>query len=111
MPQLTGRALLNDSRHTKSTAFTRDERERYGLRGLLPYNVADPQTQKTRVLANLRRKTSDIERYVMLNALLERNQTLFYRTLIDNIEELMPLVYTPTVGQACKEFANIFRKA
>jgi len=107
---LRGRALLNDSRHTRSTAFTRAERDRFGLRGLLPYNVSDLHTQQSRVLANLRRKPSDIERYVQLNALLERNQTLYYRTLIDNIEELLPLVYTPTVGQACKQFAHIFRK-
>eukprot|EP00439_Symbiodinium_sp_Y106_P088410 s1_g946.t1 len=63
-----------------------------------------------RVLANMRRKAYDIERYIFLTALQERNQTLFYRTLIDHIEEIMPLIYTPTVGQACKEFAHIFRK-
>ncbi len=106
----TGRQLLNDVALTKSTAFTRREREELRLRGLLPYSVADMAMQEVRVLENLRRKEFDIERYIFLSALQERNQTLFYRTLIDNIEEIMPLIYTPTVGQACKEFAHIFRK-
>ncbi len=110
MIQVKGRSLLNDRVRTKSTAFTHDEREQLGLRGLLPYNVSDLETQKMRVLANMRRKAFDIERYIFLTALQERNQNLFYRTLIDHIEEIMPLIYTPTVGQACKEFAHIFRK-
>lgn len=110
MKQLTGKALLNDSVHTKSTAFTRKERDQYGLRGLLPYDVADINKQKERVLGSMRCKTSDIEKYIFLNSLLERNQRLFYRIMIDHIEEILPLVYTPTVGEACKEFAHIFRK-
>lgn len=110
MRQALGRSLLNDRTRTKSTAFSREERDALGLRGLLPYNVSDLETQKRRVLENMRRKAFDIERYIFLTALQERNQTLFYRTLIDHIEEIMPLIYTPTVGQACKEFAHIFRK-
>lgn len=110
MRQALGRSLLNDRTRTKSTAFSREERDALGLRGLLPYNVSDLETQKMRVLENMRRKAFDIERYIFLTALQERNQTLFYRTLIDHIEEIMPLIYTPTVGQACKEFAHIFRK-
>lgn len=107
----SGQDILKDSARNKSTAFSRQEREQFGLRGLLPYAVADLETQKMRALENMRRKAYDIEKYIFLNALLERNQVLFYRTLIDNIEELMPLIYTPTVGQACKEFAQIFRRA
>lgn len=110
MTQITGRPLLNDRVRTKSTAFSRKERDALGLRGLVPYNVADLETQKRRVLENMRRKEHDIERYIFLTALQERNQTLFYRTVIDHIEEVMPLIYTPTVGQACREFAHIFRK-
>jgi malate dehydrogenase (oxaloacetate-decarboxylating)(NADP+) len=110
MTQVTGRPLLNDRVRTKSTAFSREERDALGLRGLVPYNVADLETQKRRVLENMRRKEHDIERYIFLTALQERNQTLFYRTVIDHIEEVMPLIYTPTVGQACREFAHIFRK-
>lgn len=110
MKNLYGKALLVDPAFTKSTAFTREERERYGLRGLLPYDVATINKQIERVLGSVRCKSSAIEKYIFLNALLERNQRLFYRTMIDHIEEIMPLVYTPTVGEACKEFAHIFRK-
>tara|TARA_R110002073_G_scaffold321961_1_gene498311 strand:+ start:1831 stop:3441 length:1611 start_codon:yes stop_codon:yes gene_type:complete len=110
MKVLRGKALLDDPAQTKSTAFTRDERANYGLRGLLPYKVADIGKQKERVLGNMRRKSNDIEKYIFLITLLERNQRLFYRIMIDHIEEIMPLVYTPTVGEACKEFAHIFRK-
>ena len=110
MGTLRGKALLDDSAQTKLSAFTREEREKYGLRGLLPYSVAEISTQKMRVLGNLRRKNNDIEKYIFLSSLLERNQRLFYRTMIDHIEEVMPLVYTPTVGEACKSFAHIIRK-
>jgi len=106
-----GKALLNDPAVNKSTAFTREERDRFGLLGLLPYNVSDMQTQERRVLANMRRKANDIEKYIFLNALRERNYRLFHRIVIDNIDEILPLIYTPTVGQACKEFAHIFRQA
>lgn len=110
MKELYGKALLVDPALTKSTAFTREERQRYGLRGLLPYDVASINKQIDRVLGSMRCKSTAIEKYIFLNALLERNQRLFYRTMIDHIEEIMPLVYTPTVGEACKEFAHIFRK-
>lgn len=108
--QLTGYALLNDARHNKGTAFIKEERERYGLRGLLPAAVCGQPVQLTRVLENLRRKAHDIEKYIALMALQGRNERLFYRALIEHTEELLPLVYTPTVGQACKEFAHIFRE-
>ncbi|MGR3913357.1 MAG: NAD-dependent malic enzyme [Gammaproteobacteria bacterium] len=107
--ELRGIDLLRNAAMTKSTAFTAQERERYGLRGLLPANAGSMRTQLDRVLKNLRRKSSDIDKYVFLSALQDRNERLFYRLIIDNIREIMPLIYTPTVGQACKEFANIFR--
>ncbi|SES72050.1 malate dehydrogenase (oxaloacetate-decarboxylating)(NADP+) [Nitrosomonas marina] len=110
MKNLFGKALLDDPACTKSTAFTREERKRYGLRGLLPYDVASIGKQKERALENMRRKNSAIEKYIFLSALLDRNQRLFYRLMIDHMEEIMPLVYTPTVGEACKEFAHIFRR-
>lgn len=110
MKNLYGKALLDDPSCTKSTAFTREERQKYGLRGLLPYDVANISKQKERALENIRCKTNDIEKYIFLNALLERNQRLFYRIMIDHMEEVMPLVYTPTVGEACKAFAHIFRR-
>jgi len=105
-----GYEVLHNAALNKSTAFTREERAELGLQGLLPYRVNTPATQEVRSLENLRRKSYDIERYIFLISLLERNHTLFFRILINNIEELMPMIYTPTVGQACKEFAHIFRR-
>lgn len=104
-----GRDILKDPHLTKSTAFSQAERDALGLRGLLPHGVATMEGQVSRVLANMRRKYYDIERYIFLSALQDRNEALFYRTVIDHIEEVMPLIYTPTVGQACREFAHIFR--
>jgi len=108
--ELSGFERLTKAEFNKGTAFTEDERERYGLRGLLPAGVSDPKTQENRAMANLRRKGNDIERYIFLQALAGRNERLFYRMVIDHIDELMPLIYTPTVGQACQEFAHIFRQ-
>jgi malate dehydrogenase (oxaloacetate-decarboxylating)(NADP+) len=109
-PELTGVDLLHNAALNKSTAFSEEERDRLKLRGLLPAAVGTMDTQLERVLANLRRKDSDIEKYIFLSALQERNERLFYQLIIENIKEIMPLIYTPTVGQACKEFANIFRR-
>ena len=108
--ELCGYDRLTKPELNKGTAFTHEERERYGLRGLLPAGVSDLKTQENRTMANLRRKAYDIERYVFLQALASRNERLFYRLVIDHIDELMPLIYTPTVGQACQEFAHIFRQ-
>ena len=105
-----GFGLLLHPSTNRSTAFTLEERRRLGLRGLLPAHVSSIEQQQERVLEGIRRKPSDIERYIALQALQDRNEQLFYRTLIDNIDELMPIVYTPTVGQACREFAHIFRR-
>ena len=107
---LASYAVINDSASNKSTAFSRDEREQLRLRGLLPYAESSQKQQMTRALQNMRRKKSDIEKYIFLTALQARNERLFYQTVIENIEEIMPLIYTPTVGQACKEFAHIFRQ-
>jgi len=106
---LTGSELLRTASANKSTAFTEEERDKLKLRGLLPAAVGTIETQIERVLANIRRKDSDIEKYIFLSALQDRNERLFYRLIMENIREIMPLIYTPTVGQACKEFANIFR--
>jgi malate dehydrogenase (oxaloacetate-decarboxylating)(NADP+) len=104
-----GYDVLNAARLNKGTAFTESERETYKLRGLLPAAVSNMEVQIARSLGNLRRKAYDIERYVFMQALQGRNERLFYRLIIDHIEEIMPIIYTPTVGQACKEFAHIFR--
>ncbi len=105
-----GFEVLHDPRLNKSTAFSREERERLKLRGLLPANVFTLEEQQQRVMEQLRRKGYDLERYIFLLALLGRNERLFYRTVIDNLVEIMPLIYTPTVGQACLEYAHIFRQ-
>lgn len=107
---LKGYRALYHPAFNKSTAFTREERDEYGLKGLLPYGIGSQETQLDRVLENLRRKGNDIEKFIFLASLHERNERLFYRTVVENIEEIMPLIYTPTVGQACKEFAHIFRR-
>ncbi len=107
---LLGYDRLKRPELNKGTAFTLDERDRYRLRGLLPAHVSSLETQESRAMENLRRKGSDIERYIFLQALQGRNERLFYHLLTDHIDELMPLIYTPTVGQACQEFAHIFRQ-
>jgi len=106
---LMGVELLHNAAYNKSTAFTEQERDQYGLRGLLPPAVGTMKTQIQRVLANMRRKESDIEKYIFLSMLQDRNERLFFRLIMDNFQELLPIVYTPTVGQACREFASIFR--
>lgn len=110
MTQKKGYELINDSAKNKSVAFTKEEREKLGLRGLLPHSVVSQDMQVTRVMASIRRKDNDLERYILLSSLQDRNERLFYRVVIDHIREIMPLIYTPTVGQACKEFSQIFRK-
>lgn len=104
-----GYPLIQDSSRNKGSAFTKEERQKFRLRGLLPYCSSAMSIQKKRVLENLRRKAFDIEKYIFLSGLRDRNERLFYRTVMDNLEEIMPLIYTPTVGQACKDFGHIFR--
>ncbi len=106
----TGYERLLDPSLNKSTAYSEEERDRYHLRGLLPPKTFTIEEQKKRVLANLRRKDSDIGKYIFLQGLHDRNETLYYSLVIDNIVEIMPLIYTPTVGHACSQFADIFRR-
>ncbi len=105
-----GAALLRDPVLNKDAAFTEEEREILGLRGLLPARVQTMEEQVTRTLENLRRKPNDIEKYLFMISLQDRNKTLFYRVVMDYIEEVMPVIYTPTVGQACLEYGHIFRR-
>jgi malate dehydrogenase (oxaloacetate-decarboxylating)(NADP+) len=106
-----GSHLLHDPVLNKGSAFTVAERDALGLRGLLPPHVQTQAEQVERVLDHLARKASDLERYISLIALAGRNQTLFYRVILDHIEQMMPLIYTPTVGAACQQYGRIFRRA
>ena len=106
----TGVNLLHNPALNKGTAFTNEERDALGLRGLLPPYVATQEEQVLRVMENFHKKPNDLERYIHMMALQGRNETLFYRVVLDHIEEMMPIIYTPTVGQACQEYGHIFRR-
>src|SRR5476651_305445 len=105
-----GMALLRDPLLNKGTAFTEQERDALGLRGLLPAHVLSMQAQAERVMTNLRKLPNDLEKYVALNGLHDRNEALFFRVVADNIDEIQPLIYTPTVGLACQRFGHIFQR-
>lgn len=104
-----GVKILHDPVRNKGTAYTEAERDFLKLRGLLPPRVHTPAEQELRVLGNIRDKPTDLERYLYLVALQDRNETLFYRVVMNHIEEMMPIIYTPTVGKACQEFQHIYR--
>lgn len=106
----TGVELLNDPFLNKGTAFTEEERDAFGLRGLLPPHVQTMEEQVSNVLENFRTKATDLEKYLYLISVQDRNRALFYRVVVDNITEMMPIVYTPTVGQACQKYAHIFQR-
>lgn len=105
-----GIALLRDPLLNKGTGFTEQERDALGLRGLLPAHVLSMEAQAERVMTNLRSLPNDLEKYVALNALHDRNEALFFRIVSDNIDEIQPLIYTPTVGLACQRFGHIFQR-
>ena len=107
---LSGYELLNDPVLNKGTAFTDAERDAFDLHGLLPPDVANLDMQVMRRLDAFRTQTSDIQKYIFLRGLQDTNETLFYTLLTQNIEEMMPIVYTPTVGLGCQQFSHIFRK-
>jgi malate dehydrogenase (oxaloacetate-decarboxylating)(NADP+) len=106
-----GIALLHDPRLNKGTAFSDEERASHGLVGLLPDAVEDIERQRQRVLHHLGHKPTDLERYIYLIDLLDRNETLFYRVLMSDPARFLPIVYDPTVGEACLKFGHIFRRA
>src|SRR5664279_2789738 len=107
----TGSALLTNSLLNKGTAFTERERDVLGLRGLLPPRVFTIEEQLRRVYANFQRKPDPLEKYIFLTTLQNRNETLFYRLMQEHAEEMIPIIYTPTVGQACLEYGAIFRRS
>jgi malic enzyme len=105
-----GRPLLTDPLTNKGTAFPLEERERLGLEGLVPPAVATMREQLERVYENFKAKPTNLERYIHLASLQDRNETLFYRLVHEHIDEMMPVVYTPVVGEACQKFSHIYRR-
>jgi malate dehydrogenase (oxaloacetate-decarboxylating)(NADP+) len=105
-----GMALVRDPTLNKGTAFTEHERDSLGLRGLLPPHVCSQEEQVERVLENFRRLDSDLSKYILLEGLYDRNERLFFRVMIECPDEMMPIVYTPTVGLACQHFGHIYRR-
>src|SRR6266851_6411253 len=111
MPQ-SGRSmeLLNNQMLNKGTAFTNEERARLGLHGLLPPQVETLDEQVARAYGAYKRKDDDLERHIYLRALEDTNEVLFYRLLLDHIEEMTPIVYTPVVALGCQQFSQIYRR-
>ena len=105
-----GLALLHDPLLNKGTAFTERERDALGVRGLLPPHVFSQDEQAERALRHVRQQPTDLEKYIELNGLHERNASLFYRLVCDHIDEMQPLIYTPTVGLACQTYGLIFQR-
>ena len=108
---LSGTDLLNDRNLNKSTAFSYEERELFNLNGLLPPRVQTFEDQIKRVYSGFKSASTDIEKYLFLRSLQDRNETLFYALLNRYVEEMTPIIYTPTVGKACQEFSHRYQKA
>lgn len=102
---------LHNPVFNKGTAFTEAERDFLGLRGLLPPHVHTMEEQVLRVMSNFRSKPNDLERYIQMVSLQDRNETLFHRVVVEHLEEMLPIIYTPTVGRACQEYGYIFRRS
>lgn len=107
---VTGQQLLDDPLLNKSSAFSETERRELGLVGLLPLHTSTIEEQLARAYENYQRKDNDIERYVFLTALQDRNETLFYALLQQHVTEMMPIIYTPTVGDGCRQYSHVFRR-
>lgn len=106
----SGYSLLRDPHYNKGLAFTEQERDTHYLRGLLPPACLTQELQEKKLMHNLRQYQVPLQRYMAMMDLQEANEKLFYRLLIDNVEELLPVVYTPTVGEACQKYGSIFRR-
>ena len=107
---LTGQLLLDNPLLNKGSAFTPEERRELGLMGLLPPHSSTIEEQLERTYENYRQKENDLERYVFLTALQDRNEILFYRLVQEHISEMMPIIYTPTVGEGCRRYSHVFRR-
>jgi hypothetical protein len=105
-----GVQILHNPLFNKGTAFKGGERDRLRIRGMLPSRIMNIHLQKERFLIAFRAEESNIRKNILLEDLHDRNETLYHRVLVDHIEEMAPIIYTPTVGQACMEFAARFRR-
>jgi malate dehydrogenase (oxaloacetate-decarboxylating) len=105
-----GQALLAQPMYSKGTSFTHEERRAFGIEGMLPHAVGTIEVQSRRMYDNIARKADPLEKYIGLAALQDRNEVLYYRVLLDHIDEFLPIVYTPTVARACMDFSQIFRR-
>ncbi|MGW6054384.1 NAD-dependent malic enzyme [Streptomyces sp. NPDC055189] len=110
MSDLTGPGLLSDPLRTKGTAFTEDERAEHALRGLLPYAVTSLNEQVRRSWGQINQQPDDLQRYVYLRSLQDRNEALFYAVLAHDVATALPLVYTPTVAEGCKNFSELWQR-
>jgi malate dehydrogenase (oxaloacetate-decarboxylating)(NADP+) len=106
----SGSTLLRDPRFNKGLAFTEKERDTHYLRGLLPPACMSQELQEKRTMNNIRQYQTPLQKYMALMDLEERNERLFYKLLVNNVEELLPIVYTPTVGESCQKYGSIFRR-
>ncbi len=104
-----GHLLVEHPVYNKGSAFTEQEKDQLDLYGILPQQVSTMDLQVDRAYENYSKKTSPIEKYIFLLSLLDRNETLFYRLILNNLEEMLPIVYTPTVGEAAKTFSHMFQ--
>ncbi|MFO0738688.1 MAG: NAD-dependent malic enzyme [Labilithrix sp.] len=107
----TGVWLLHNPSTNQATAFDRTQRDELRVRGMVPYRVSTLAEQATAAIGQIRAKHTPLEQYIGMASLHDRNEVLFYRVLVDHIAELMPVVYTPTVGEACQKFSQIYRSA
>jgi len=109
MKNSIGKELMRNPRYNKGTAFSRDEREKYGLEGLLPINIESVEIQISRAMRQLEQYKTPIEKYIYLSQLQDINETLYYKVIMSEPAVFLPLVYTPTVGEACEKFGHIAR--
>jgi len=107
---LTGQSLLENPLLNKGSAFSEEERREFGLLGLVPPHVSTTEEQLARTYESYKHKSTDLERYIYLVSLQDRNETLFYRLLQEHITEMMPVIYTPVVGEGCKQYSHIYRR-
>ncbi|MDP6789775.1 MAG: NAD-dependent malic enzyme [Candidatus Marinimicrobia bacterium] len=109
--QVKGIRLLQDPLLSKGTSYSDEERDALGLRGLLPPKILSQEIQLTKLDENYGKLEDDLDKYVYLSSLQDRNETLFYRFIMENLVETMPIIYTPTVGRACQSYRRIFRRS